>query len=71
MKAVIIGGGVAGLTAARAFLDAGLDVEVYEKRSQEGMLSGTDILTGDGSNNVFPPALTALCAYRLPYVSLV
>jgi 2-polyprenyl-6-methoxyphenol hydroxylase-like FAD-dependent oxidoreductase len=41
MKVIIIGGGIAGLTCARACLDAGMEVEVYEKRDLESMLSGT------------------------------
>lgn len=40
MKVIIIGGGIGGLTLARACLDLGLAVEVYEKRSLETMLSG-------------------------------
>jgi 2-polyprenyl-6-methoxyphenol hydroxylase-like FAD-dependent oxidoreductase len=40
MKVIIIGGGIAGLTCARACLDAGLEVRLYERRSLEGMLSG-------------------------------
>lgn len=40
MKAIVIGGGIAGLTFARACLDAGIEVEVYEKRNFDSMLSG-------------------------------
>ncbi|BAZ38318.1 hypothetical protein NIES4101_42550 [Calothrix sp. NIES-4101] len=40
MKTIIIGGGIAGLTCACACLDAGMEVEVYEKRDLESMLSG-------------------------------
>ncbi len=40
MKVIIIGGGIAGLTCARACLDAGMEVEVYEKRDLESMLFG-------------------------------
>lgn len=40
MKAIVIGGGIAGLTLARACLDAGIEVEVYEKRDFNSMLSG-------------------------------
>ncbi|NES70830.1 MAG: NAD(P)-binding protein, partial [Okeania sp. SIO2D1] len=40
LKLVIIGGGIGGLTLARACLDRGLEVEVYEKRSLPEMLSG-------------------------------
>ncbi|AKG20589.1 FAD-dependent oxidoreductase [Calothrix sp. 336/3] len=39
-KVIIIGGGIAGLTCARACLDAGLEVELYEKRQLSEMLSG-------------------------------
>lgn len=39
-KAIVIGGGIGGLTLARACLDVGIEVEVYEKRQLEGMLSG-------------------------------
>ncbi|MBD2180780.1 FAD-dependent monooxygenase [Planktothrix sp. FACHB-1355] len=40
LKAIIIGGGIGGLTCARAFLDAGMQVELYEKRDLDSMLSG-------------------------------
>ena len=40
LRAVVVGGGVAGLVAARALLDAGAEVSVYERRSQAEMLSG-------------------------------
>jgi 2-polyprenyl-6-methoxyphenol hydroxylase-like FAD-dependent oxidoreductase len=40
LKVIIIGGGIAGLTCARACLDAGLEVEIYEKRSLSQMQSG-------------------------------
>ncbi|MDJ1182292.1 FAD-dependent oxidoreductase [Roseofilum casamattae] len=40
VKIIIIGGGIAGLTCAIAALQAGLEVQVYEKRTLEGMLSG-------------------------------
>jgi 2-polyprenyl-6-methoxyphenol hydroxylase-like FAD-dependent oxidoreductase len=40
MKVIIIGGGIAGLTCARACLDAGMEVEVYEKRDLESMIFG-------------------------------
>ena len=40
IKALVIGGGIAGLTCARACLDAGIAVELYEKRPLESMLSG-------------------------------
>ena len=40
LKVIIIGGGIGGLSCARAFLDEGLEVELYEKRSQDQMLSG-------------------------------
>lgn len=40
LKVIIIGGGIGGLTLARACLDAGIQVEVYEKRSLPEMLSG-------------------------------
>ena len=39
-KVIVIGGGIGGLTLARACLDVGIEVEVYEKRQVEGMLSG-------------------------------
>jgi 2-polyprenyl-6-methoxyphenol hydroxylase-like FAD-dependent oxidoreductase len=39
-KVIIIGGGIGGLTLARACLDAGIEVEVYEKRQLDAMLSG-------------------------------
>ncbi len=41
LKVIIIGGGIGGLTLARACLDAGTQVEVYEKRSLSEMLSGS------------------------------
>ncbi len=31
-KVIVIGGGIGGLTLARACLDVGIEVEVYEKR---------------------------------------
>ena len=40
LKVIIIGGGIGGLTLARAFLDAGIVVELYEKRTLNEMLSG-------------------------------
>jgi len=40
LKVIIIGGGIGGLTLARACLDAGIQVEVYEKRSLAEMLAG-------------------------------
>jgi len=40
LKVIIIGGGIGGLTLARACLDAGIQVEVYEKRPLQEMLSG-------------------------------
>lgn len=40
LKVIVIGGGIGGLSFARACLDAGLEVEVYEKRTLEQMLSG-------------------------------
>ncbi len=40
LKVIIIGGGIGGLTCARACLDAGLEVELYEKRGLHPMLSG-------------------------------
>lgn len=39
-KVIIIGGGIGGLTLARACLDVGIQVEVYEKRSLYEMMSG-------------------------------
>ncbi len=39
-EAIVIGGGIGGLTLARACLDVGIEVEVYEKRQLEDMLSG-------------------------------
>lgn len=39
-KVIVIGGGIAGLTFARACLDAGIEVELYEKRQLSEMLSG-------------------------------
>lgn len=39
-KVIIIGGGIGGLTCAIAALQAGFEVEVYEKRTWEGMVSG-------------------------------
>ena len=35
-KVAVIGAGPAGLAAARRLLDAGLDVTVFERRSQAG-----------------------------------
>ena len=40
LKVIIIGGGIGGLTLARACLDVGFQVEVYEKRSLPDMLAG-------------------------------
>lgn len=40
LKVIIIGGGIGGLTLARACLDVDIQVEVYEKRSLQEMLSG-------------------------------
>src|SRR6476469_552920 len=39
-KVIIIGGGIGGLTLARACLDVGIAVELYEKRGLDVMLSG-------------------------------
>lgn len=39
-KVIIIGGGIGGLTLARACLDVGIQVEVYEKRSLHEMMLG-------------------------------
>lgn len=39
-KVIVIGGGIAGLTLARACLDANIEVEVNEKRQLDAMLSG-------------------------------
>jgi len=39
-KVIIIGGGIGGLTLARACLDVGIAVELYEKRGLDAMLSG-------------------------------
>ncbi len=39
-KVIVIGGGIGGLTFARACLDVGIEVELYEKRQLDGMLSG-------------------------------
>jgi 2-polyprenyl-6-methoxyphenol hydroxylase-like FAD-dependent oxidoreductase len=40
MRVLIVGGGIGGLTAARALLDAGLPASVIERRGASGMLSG-------------------------------
>ncbi|MCL1472338.1 FAD-dependent monooxygenase [Argonema antarcticum] len=40
LKAIIIGGGIGGLTCAIACLDMGMQVELYEKRDLDSMLSG-------------------------------
>ena len=40
LKAIIIGGGIGGLTCASACLNAGMQVELYEKRDLDSMLSG-------------------------------
>ncbi len=40
LKVIIIGGGIGGLTLARACLDVGIAVELYEKRPLNAMLSG-------------------------------
>ncbi|BDM83780.1 NAD(P)-binding protein [Acaryochloris marina] len=40
LKIIVIGGGIGGLTLARACLDAGIEVELYEKRPLDEMLSG-------------------------------
>ncbi|RCJ39075.1 zeaxanthin epoxidase [Nostoc minutum NIES-26] len=39
-KVIVIGGGIGGLTLARACLDANIEVELYEKRQLDAMLSG-------------------------------
>ncbi|WP_243147318.1 FAD-dependent monooxygenase [Scytonema sp. UIC 10036] len=39
-KVIVIGGGIGGLTLARACLDVGIEVKVYEKRQLDTMLSG-------------------------------
>ncbi len=41
LKVIIIGGGIGGLTLARACLDAGVQVAVYELRLLNEMLSGS------------------------------
>jgi 2-polyprenyl-6-methoxyphenol hydroxylase-like FAD-dependent oxidoreductase len=40
LKVMIVGGGIGGLTLARACLDVGIQVAVYEKRQLSDMLSG-------------------------------
>ena len=40
LKIIVIGGGIGGLTLARACLDVGIAVELYEKRPLDEMLSG-------------------------------
>jgi 2-polyprenyl-6-methoxyphenol hydroxylase-like FAD-dependent oxidoreductase len=40
MKVLVVGGGIGGLTAARALLDVGFEVSVLERRPLAGMLSG-------------------------------
>lgn len=40
LKVIIVGGGIGGLTLARACLDRGIVVELYEKRPLNEMLSG-------------------------------
>ena len=40
LKVIVIGGGIGGLTLARACLDVGISVELYEKRTLNEMLSG-------------------------------
>ncbi|WP_071192367.1 FAD-dependent monooxygenase [Trichormus sp. NMC-1] len=40
-KVIVIGGGIGGLTLARACLDANIEVELYEKRQLDAMLSGS------------------------------
>jgi 2-polyprenyl-6-methoxyphenol hydroxylase-like FAD-dependent oxidoreductase len=40
MRVLIVGGGIGGLTAARALLDAGLEASVIERRGLDRMLSG-------------------------------
>ncbi len=39
-KVIVIGGGIGGLTLACACLDVGIEVELYEKRQLDAMLSG-------------------------------
>lgn len=39
-KVIVVGGGIGGLTCARACIDAGLEVELYERRTLDAMLSG-------------------------------
>ena len=39
-KVIVIGGGIGGLTLAHACIDAGISVELYEKRQLDAMLRG-------------------------------
>lgn len=45
LKVIIIGGGIGGLTLARACLDMGIQVEVYKKRTLDEMLPGPGVFS--------------------------
>jgi uncharacterized protein with NAD-binding domain and iron-sulfur cluster len=55
-KVVILGGGVAGLSAAHELIDRGFDVEIYEKSNRLGgkAKSNTKIYSGGGSGLPLP-----------------
>ena len=53
LKVIVIGGGIGGLTLARACLDVGIEVEVYEKRQLESMLSGPGSIFIQRNANIF------------------
>jgi 15-cis-phytoene desaturase len=55
-KVIILGGGVAGLTAAHELIERGFDVEVYEKDGECGgkAQSSTKLGSGTGGRNDLP-----------------
>ncbi len=49
-KVIVIGGGVAGLTAAHELIERGFDVDVYETRSAWGGKARSQPVPGSGTN---------------------
>ena len=68
LKVAIVGSGVAGLVTARALLDAGADVTVYERRPLE------EALTGAAAGGAAPPdagvPTNAFCSQPPPICTL-
>jgi 2-polyprenyl-6-methoxyphenol hydroxylase-like FAD-dependent oxidoreductase len=66
MNVIIVGGGIGGLTAARALLDAGCAVTVIERRALESMLGGPGgIFIQKNAMRVFEQLAGGVVAKRL------